>query len=79
MKLDQILYLSSETLRMSAIMLQPFMPSKSSELADMLGMHVDRRGFEYARLGADDSYGEGKVDLGRGTVGVLFPPLMSRS
>lgn len=45
------LFFGSETLRMSAILLQPFMPSKSAQLLDMLGVPADQRSRSYRSLG----------------------------
>ena len=72
-----IVYLSAEALRVSGILLQPFMPDKAALLLDMLGVARDRRGFRSASFGADDSYGASFVDLGKGHQNVLFPPLRS--
>ena len=74
---NKTVYLCSETLRLAAIMLQPFMPNKAAQLADMLGVRDDRRTLDWAKLGADFEYGTSKVDLGAGWDGVLFPPLIN--
>ncbi len=76
-KLDQIIFVAAEAIRIAAILLQPFMPAKMERLLDMLGVRPEARSFEFAELGKDFAYGESKVDLGRGHVGVLFPPLTS--
>jgi methionyl-tRNA synthetase len=72
-----IICLAAESLRISGILLQPFIPGKAGLLLDMLGVQADRRDFPRARLGMDDSYGVSNVDVGQGTVGVLFPPLVA--
>ncbi|KAI9790770.1 MAG: methionyl-tRNA synthetase [Piccolia ochrophora] len=69
-----IIYTCGESLRISGILLQPFMPGKAAMLLDMLGVADDRRGFSWARLGADLSYGTSTIELGRGHQGSLFPP-----
>ena len=70
-------YLAAEALRISGILMQPYMPSKAAELLNMLGVDESRRTFEFTQLGKDVEYGVSKVDLGRGHKGALFPPLMS--
>ena len=76
-EVDKIVYLASEALRMTGILLQPYMPNKANTLLDQLGVHPDRRTFEYCRPGADVDYGEPMGELGTGHKGVLFPPLAS--
>jgi methionyl-tRNA synthetase len=53
------------------------MPGKTAQLMEVLGVEAEHRTFQYAKLGADASYGTPKVSLGKGTEGVLFPPLAS--
>lgn len=77
--LDACIYLCSEALRLAGILLQPFMPDKARELLGMLGVDEDQRSFDFARLGADSGYGVPKIDVGRGYIGALFPPLISDS
>lgn len=72
-----IVYLCAEALRVSGILLQPYMPEKAGLLLDMLGVEGDRRSFADAQLGADYEYGTSFVELGRGKMGTLFPPLPS--
>ncbi|KAJ9645242.1 methionyl-tRNA synthetase [Coniosporium tulheliwenetii] len=76
-EIDRTIFLCAETLRMVGILLQPYVPNKAAQLLDMLGVQEDRRSFEHARLGSDDSYGESSVELGRGPQSTLFPPLAS--
>jgi methionyl-tRNA synthetase len=45
------LFYSSETLRISAILLQPFMPEKAHQLLDTLGVANWRRGWSDLALG----------------------------
>ncbi|KAI9814915.1 MAG: methionyl-tRNA synthetase [Thelocarpon impressellum] len=71
------LYLTAEALRISGILLQPYMPGKAALLLDMLGVDAGRRMFADARVGVDGGYGKAKTELGRGTEGTLFPPLRS--
>lgn len=74
---DRIVYLAAEALRMTGILLQPYMPNKADMLLNQLGVQHDRRAFEYCKPGADLDYGEPMVDLGAARNGVLFPPLLS--
>jgi methionyl-tRNA synthetase len=67
----EAIYLSAETLRISGILLQPFMPDKAAMLLDTLGVKEERRTWECAELGADDEYGTSKHHEK-----VLFPPLV---
>lgn len=77
--MDLTIFLCAETLRLSGIVLQPFMPGKAALLLDMLGVEENNRTWAYARVGMDTTYGVSKVDLGRGQMGALFPPLTSDS
>jgi methionyl-tRNA synthetase len=69
---QRVIYNVSETLRISAILLQPFMPTKAPELLDIL--EVDRepakRRFSAAAYGSDPDYGDGVQKR------ILFPPLI---
>lgn len=51
------------------------MPSTMSRLLDMIGVDESRRSFAYAVTGADDSYGEPKIPVGKDQWDSLFPPL----
>lgn len=73
-KLDQIIYLCAESVRVVGILLQPFMPSKMSRLLDMLGVNPDARSFQHATR-QDRNFGMPSANIGRGITGVLFPPL----
>lgn len=69
----QTVYLGVETLRNLGILLGPFMPSKSKEMLDRLGVAQDRRTIQYVGLGKDFSYGR---ELEAGYSGRhLFPKL----
>lgn len=72
---DCTIYHCAEATRIVGILLQPYMPGKSAELLDMLGVDASRRTFDDARLGADYDYGVPKVPLGRDSWDALFPPL----
>lgn len=58
-----------------AILLQPFMPDKSAQMLDMMGVSMETRSFDYAALGMDSTYGEPQVALGKTALDSLFPPL----
>ncbi|MCJ1247445.1 methionyl-tRNA synthetase [Trapelia coarctata] len=75
--LQRIIYLCAESLRICGILLQPYMPDTMVKLLDMLGVSPDARKFDNALLGSDSTYGTPLVKLGKGTQGVLFPPLRS--
>ena len=53
------------------------MPSKMKQLLDMLGVADDARMYKNAEIGSDGQYGHPKCPLGKGTRGILFPPLSS--
>lgn len=78
-RIELVIYLCAEMLRLAGITLQPFMPNKSKQLLEMLGVSEERRSFNDAVLGADKTYGTPKVALGRGQMGTLFPPLTSET
>ncbi|KAI8630176.1 tRNA synthetases class I (M)-domain-containing protein [Xylariaceae sp. FL1651] len=71
----QTIFFAAESLRIVGILLQPFIPEKSSELLDRLGVSPERRAFNDAILYADDSYGTPLVPLGTGAQSSVFPPL----
>lgn len=69
-----VLYNVAESLRISAILLQPFMPDKSRELLDLLRVDTSnpaKRAFSATVYGSDPDYGE---DIRKG---MLFPPLLT--
>jgi len=74
---DRTIFLCAESLRLTAIMLLPIMPDKMGSLLDMIGVAKNRRTWQWCEAGKDDKYGEPPigVTLGKGTSGVLFPPL----
>ena len=75
--MNEVVYLCAEALRITAILLQPYMPEKAATLLDMLGVRADRRIAAYAVLGTDFDYGGSKIELGKGELGTLFPPQTS--
>ena len=76
-KIDRIIFLCAESIRISGILLQPYMPSKMKGLLDQLGVDPSKRRFENAKFGADTTYGTPMTPIGKGLEGVLFPPLRS--
>ncbi|KAG0666651.1 methionyl-tRNA synthetase [Rhodotorula mucilaginosa] len=66
------LFFGSETLRMSAILLQPFMPTKSEQLLDMLGVPADRRAWACRYFGQ----GGARVAVTGGKTH-LWPPILT--
>ena len=75
-RLNEIIYLCSEALRICGILLQPFMPEKMSKLLDMLGVADNARLYENTAFGSDKDYGTPRSALQDGN-GVLFPKLPS--
>lgn len=73
---DNAIFDSAEAVRIAAILLQPYMPSKASEILDILGVDEARRTFEDAVFGADFTYGVSRVASGKGALATLFPPLI---
>lgn len=71
-----VLFLVAEGLRISGILLQPFLPDKAARMLDTLGVAPDKRTFAHAVLRCDLTYGEPMVDPGRGRDDGLFPPLI---
>ena len=77
-RLDAIIFLCAEALRLQAIMLQPFMPTIAKRQLDMLGVAEDRRDWKWCSLACDDLYGVPMVDIsGKGEANTLFPGLAS--
>lgn len=58
-------------MRIAAILLQPFMPTKAPELLDLLCVDPLKRGFSDAVYQADAGYGEGVQRR------IIFPKLIS--
>ena len=87
----QIVFALAESLRISCILLQPFIPDKMQEALDELKVADNRRSFEDAKFLSDTTYGAQATEaiLGRMSTkfkvrrrkevykNVLFPPLIS--
>ncbi|KAL8648210.1 MAG: hypothetical protein Q9226_006089 [Calogaya cf. arnoldii] len=76
-KVDSIIYLCAESIRICGILLQPVMPQRMKHLLDLMGVDEGRRTFRDAAVGKDVTYGVPMVEVGRGREGVVFPPLDS--
>jgi methionyl-tRNA synthetase len=76
-QLSTTIALTAETLRICGILLQPYMPEKSQQLLDQLGVDESKRTAEYAVIAADLDYGIPKVPLQKGYDGILFPPVLA--
>ena len=69
-----VLYNVAESLRITAILLQPFMPGKAQELLEMLRVDTtdpSKRSFTATVYGSDPDYGQ---DVQKG---YLFLPLLT--
>lgn len=66
-----MIYNASESVRIAAILLQPFMPSKAQELLDNLDVEPSKRGFSDAAYQADSTYGENVQKR------IVFPNLLA--
>jgi methionyl-tRNA synthetase len=73
---EKVLFMAAESLRISGILLQPFLPDKAAKLLDTLGVAEDMRTFEHAVPRCDFSYGVPAVNPGRCRDDSLFPPLI---
>jgi methionyl-tRNA synthetase len=76
---QEVIFLAAEGLRITGILLQPFLPAKAGQLLDMLGVRQDWRTFEHAALRADPEYGRPFVSPGQSRVDALFPPLVEET
>jgi methionyl-tRNA synthetase len=76
-EVQAIIFHTVESLRITGILLQPFMPTKMKRLLDMLGVEESRRLYGNAVFGSDREYGIPRCDLGQGADSSLFPPLMT--
>lgn len=72
------LFLSAESIRIVAILLQPFMPEKMKAALDMMEIQESKRTFDDALFGADFTYGPTAAEAaGKGPAEVIFPMLLS--
>lgn len=73
-RVNEIIYLMSESLRIAGILLQPFIPEKAANLLHLLGVCQDKRQLHNATFRSDLSYGTAVMDKVTILGGVLFPP-----
>ena len=75
---QRALFLSAESVRIMAILLQPFMPDRMKAALDLMEVDESKRSFEYAQIGADLDYGPpaAPADL-KSSASVVFPILLS--
>ncbi|KFZ08640.1 hypothetical protein V502_09243, partial [Pseudogymnoascus sp. VKM F-4520 (FW-2644)] len=52
-EVQRIIFHTAEALRISGILLQPYMPTKAQQILDMLGVQEGKRGFKDAVVGGD--------------------------
>ncbi|OAA54314.1 methionyl-tRNA synthetase [Niveomyces insectorum RCEF 264] len=74
-RLDRVVYLAAEALRVVGILLQAIMPEKAAEVLNVLGVGHAHRTFAHAQLNADSAYGVPLRPPGKGKYESLFPPL----
>ncbi|KAH7318220.1 tRNA synthetases class I (M)-domain-containing protein [Stachybotrys elegans] len=78
-RLNHIIFQASEALRVAAILMQPIMPAKMTELLDKLGVKQERRTLEWAEFRKDLEYFGPSVaerDVRRPKWDTLFPPAL---
>uniref|UniRef100_K3X6P4 Uncharacterized protein n=1 Tax=Globisporangium ultimum (strain ATCC 200006 / CBS 805.95 / DAOM BR144) TaxID=431595 RepID=K3X6P4_GLOUD len=74
-RLDTVLYLTIDAVRMSAILLQPVVPESTTKILDYLAVPPATRSFEYATMmDASSSNGGTRIDNARSFV--AFPKLL---
>ncbi|KAH6673190.1 methionyl-tRNA synthetase-like protein [Halenospora varia] len=74
-RIHRCVYHCAEAIRVVAILLQPYMPTKAAEILDIMGVDEDKRTFEFAKMNADHTYGVAKRPPGKGKWEGVFPPL----
>ncbi|KAI9369928.1 putative methionyl-tRNA synthetase [Aspergillus egyptiacus] len=67
---QRVLFNVAECMRISGILLQPFMPNKAKEILDAFRVDISKRNLSAAKYAADPDYGEGIRKT------ILFPPLL---
>ncbi|KIW72651.1 methionine-tRNA ligase [Phialophora macrospora] len=73
-----VLFMSAESVRIMAILLQPFMPERMKAALDLMEVHESNRAFEHAVVGADMTYGPTALAADvKPSVDVVFPMLLS--
>ena len=75
---QRVLFMSAESVRIMAILLQPFMPDRMTAALDLMEVDQSKRTFEYAQVGADLDYGPPTLPADtKPSAGVVFPMLLS--
>ncbi|OAP62509.1 methionine-tRNA ligase [Fonsecaea erecta] len=75
---NYVLFTSAESIRIMAILLQPFMPEKMKAALDLMEVGESKRAFDEARFGADITYGPPALEANAGApAAVVFPLLLS--
>ncbi|KAK4164902.1 tRNA synthetases class I (M)-domain-containing protein [Cladorrhinum sp. PSN259] len=73
---EKSLFLAAEAMRISGILLQPWLPEKATRLLDILGVDPEKRSYSHAVLYGDYTYGKPIVSPGSTSEDSLFPPLV---
>ncbi|KAL2808579.1 tRNA synthetases class I (M)-domain-containing protein [Aspergillus granulosus] len=68
---QRVLYNVAESMRITGILLQPFMPNKAKEILDVFRVDSSKRSLSDARYGTDADYGKGIEKK------IIFPPLVA--
>ncbi len=75
---QRVLFMSAESVRIMAILLQPFMPDRMKAALDLMVVDETKRTFEYAQFRADLDYGPPALPADtKPTADVIFPMLLS--
>ena len=70
--------MTAESVRILAILLQPFMPERMKLALDLIEVDESTRTFQHAHVGADFNYATSGFDVARdGVPEQLFPLLLS--
>lgn len=72
-----VLFMSAESVRIIAILLQPVMPERMKAALDLMGVRESERTFGHASFGADFTYGSPAVTVDMQAYDGLFPMLLS--
>ncbi|OQU99506.1 hypothetical protein CLAIMM_05133 [Cladophialophora immunda] len=75
---NYVLFTSAESIRIMAILLQPFMPERMKAALDLMEVSESKRAFEDAVFGADFAYGPPALEANaKASADVVFPMLLS--
>lgn len=74
----RVLFISAESIRIMAILLQPFMPNRMKAALDLMEVDESRRTYDFAEIGADSDYGSPAAPANtKPMTDVIFPMLLS--